>query len=392
MVSNVDKDLKRFLDIIKGKIRKDLGDLIINDELMGKKGKEIVRIPLPGIDIPRFIYGQQEDQEGLGQGEGKEGDPIAPGDQEGEADGQKAGEGAGQHNVEVEVTIEELAQIMQEELELPNIKPKGKKRIYKEFDKFASLRKVGPDALLRFQPSYLEALKRTIASGEYNEEDPEIILTKEDMRFRSWKTKEIPESDAVIFYIMDVSGSMSDEHKKIARKISFWTDVWLRSQYKGLESIYLMHDFDAYRVDRKTFFTSSTSGGTKIWSGYDLANRIINQEFNPSEWNIYIFQYSDGENWGDNGDEFNILEKEILPKINLMCYAQIDIPWWQTHPYYSRNPQQLSLDDYEVKGPYLEELESFAELSKYADKIVTSQLLGEEDIYPTIKDFLGTGK
>jgi len=392
MVSNISKDKNRFKDIIKGKIRKDLGDLIVNDELIGKKGNDKVSIPLPGIDLPRFRFGQEDNPEGFGQGEGEEGDPIAPGSEEEEGDGPKAGEGAGEHTIEVDVTIEELAEIMKEELQLPNIEPKGKKRIKKEFERFASLRRVGPDSLLRFEPSYLEALKRTIASGEYDPDDPEIMLTKDDMRFRSWKTKEIPESDAVIFYLMDVSGSMTDEHKSIARKISFWTDIWLRSQYKGLESVYVMHDYEAYRVDRNTFFTSSTSGGTKIWSGYDLINRIIDKEYSPNDWNIYIFQYSDGDNWGDNGDEFNILESELLPKINLMGYAQIDIPWWTSHPYYARNMNQLSFEDTDVQGPYLEDLETFADLSKYGDKILTARLTNEYDILDTIKTFLGTGK
>ena len=392
MVSNVDNDKNRFKDILKGKIRKDLGDLITNDELIGRKGNDKVSIPIPGIDLPRFRFGKEEDQEGFGQGEGEEGDIIEPGPGEEEANGQKAGEGAGQHTIEVDVTIEELAEIMKEELQLPNIKPKGKKRIKKEFEKFASLRRVGPAGLLRVKPTYLEALKRTIASGEYDEDDPEIFIRKEDMRFRSWKTTEIPESDAVIFYLMDVSGSMSNRHKSIARKISFWTDIWLRSQYKGLESIYVMHDYEAQQVDRQTFFTSTTSGGTRIWSGYDLVNRIIDLEFNPKDWNIYLFQYSDGDNWSDNADEFAILEKELLKKINLMGYAQIDIPWWTTNPYYARNQHQFNVDDYDIQGPYLEDLETFKDFSKYSDKILTSRLTDDLDILKTIKTFLGTGK
>ncbi len=388
MVSNIDKDEKRFNDIVKGKIRRDLGDLITNDELIGKKGNKKVSIPLPGIDLPRFRYGKNEDQEGLGQGEGEEGDPIASGDEEGEGTGPEAGEGSGEHEIEVDVTIEELAQILQEELELPNIEPRGKKRIKKEFERFASLRKNGPDALLRFQPSYLEALKRTLASGEYDPDDPNIMLTKDDMRYRSWKTKEIPESDAVIFYLMDVSGSMSDQHKNIARKVSFWTDLWLRTQYKGLESIYVMHDSEAYIVDRKTFFTSTTMGGTKIWSGYDKINRKIDMEFNPQDWNIYIFQYSDGDNWGENEAEFTLLEKELMKKVNMLGYAQIDLPLWATHPMYV----SYGGSQFERKGPYLEDLESFRDVSSYGDKIITSRIESDEDILNTIKDFLGTGK
>ncbi len=388
MASNIKQSERRFKEILKGAIRRDLKGFISNQKLIGRKGKDKVTIPLPYINLPRFRHGQG-DGEGSGEGEGEEGQPIAPGEQEGDGEaGPKAGEGAGEHDVELDVSLEELAQILGEELELPRIEPKGKKTVYSEFEHFAGLRKVGPDALLRFQPSYLEALKRTLATGEYDPEDPNIIITKDDMRFRSWRTKQIPESDAVIFYLMDVSGSMSDRHKKIARLVSFWTDLWIRKHYKGMQSIYVVHDHEAQEVDEHTFYHTTTSGGTRIWSGYDLVNRIIDKRYNPAEWNIYLFQYSDGENWGDNKDEFNMLRDEILPKINLMCYGQIDIPWWSGSNYSSY------FKDYDIMGPYLKDLMEFGENidKKLADKIVATQITDEEDILTAIKAFLGTGK
>jgi len=388
MTSNIGKNIERFYEIIKGRIRKDLKEFIKSDQIIGKKGKKTVTIPLPYIDIPRFKYGRKEDEGGIGQGPGPIGTPIAPGDVEGEGegDGPKAGQGSAEHPLEIEVTIEEIAKILEEELKLPRIEPKGKKRIYTEFDKYAGLRRVGPDALLRYDRSYFEALLRELASGEYDFEDPIVVLTKDDMRYRSWKTKRKPESDAVCIYLMDVSGSMSERHKSIARKISYWTDVWLKSQYKGLESAYVIHDYEAQEVDEHTFYHTTTSGGTRIWSGYDLVNRIIDKRYNPAEWNIYVFQYSDGENWGDNSDEINILEKEIMRKVNLLCYGQLDLAWWENTMWASH------FKDYVVEGPYKRSLEEYKKNSKYGDKIMISQIRNEDDILPTIKIFLGTGK
>ncbi len=91
---------------------------------------------------------------------------------------------------------------------------------------------------------------------------------REDKRYRSWSTTPQPQSNAVIIYMMDVSGSMGDEQKEIVRIESFWIDTWLRSQYQGLESRYIIHDAVAKEVDRDTFFHTRESGGT-----HDLSRR-----------------------------------------------------------------------------------------------------------------------
>jgi uncharacterized sporulation protein YeaH/YhbH (DUF444 family) len=98
---------------------------------------------------------------------------------------------------------------------------------------------------------------------------------REDIRYRSWKTDPLPETNAVIIYMMDVSGSMGDEQKEIVRIESFWLDTWLRSQYDGLESRYLIHDATAKEVDRDTFFRTRESGGTMISSVYKLCDKLI---------------------------------------------------------------------------------------------------------------------
>ena len=107
----------------------------------------------------------------------------------------------------------------------------------------------------------------------------------------------MPQSNAVMIFIMDVSGSMGDEQKEIVRIESFWIDAWLRSQYKGLESRYIIHDAVAKEVDRDTFFRTRESGGTMISSAYKLCAKMIDDDFPPTEWNIYPFHFSDGDNW-----------------------------------------------------------------------------------------------
>jgi uncharacterized sporulation protein YeaH/YhbH (DUF444 family) len=157
MSLKIDQDHSRFRNIVRGRIRQNLRKYISQGELIGRKGKDVVSIPIPQIDIPRFRFGDKQTG-GAGQGDGDVGDPMG-GDQGDEpGDGKKAGEGAGEHVLEVDVTLEELAEILGEELELPDIRDKGKSKIINEKDRYTGIRRVGPESLRHFRRTYREAL------------------------------------------------------------------------------------------------------------------------------------------------------------------------------------------------------------------------------------------
>ncbi|MFH1755736.1 MAG: DUF444 family protein, partial [Candidatus Latescibacterota bacterium] len=129
MVQRVDQDLRRFRQIIRGVIKKELKKYMVTGELLGKKGKDIVSIPIQQIEIPTFKY-ETRKMGGVGQGDGEDGTAIAPG--EGEEGVGAAGNIPGQHLLEVDISIDELAEIMAEELELPNVQPRNKQNIVAE--------------------------------------------------------------------------------------------------------------------------------------------------------------------------------------------------------------------------------------------------------------------
>lgn len=367
MVKRIDKDQGRFRQIIRGKIKKNLRKYITRGELIGKKGKEYVSIPVPQIRIPHFRYSAKKTG-GVGQGDGEIGTPIGRGDQKGEP---HAGDAPGDHILEVDIPLEELAQILGEELELPNIEARSKKNITSEKDKYTGISQTGPESLRHFKRTYKQALKRHLITKTYNPEKPLIVPVREDRRYKSWKVTQEPESNAVIVYMMDVSGSMGDEQKEIVRIESFWIDTWLRYQYKNIETRYIIHDAVAREVDQDTFYHTRESGGTIISSAYKLANKMIDEFYNPSEWNIYLFHFSDGDNWGeiDTDECIAILEDHLLPKINLFCYGQVESP-------YGSGQFIRDLEDY-----YIDE-----------DKIILSEIPDKEGIYGSIKQFLGKGK
>ncbi len=208
MALKIDQDHGRFRHIVRGRIRENLRKYITKGELIGRKGKDRVSIPIPHIDIPRFRYGDKQ-QGGVGQGDGDPGDPL--GQEEEQPGAGKAGDAEGEHTLEVDVSIEELADILGEELELPAIEPKGIDRIVEEHEKYTGIRRSGPESLRHFRRTYKEALKRMIISGTFMPDKPVVIPTPEDKRYRSWKTSYQPLANAVIIYMMDVSGSMGEE-------------------------------------------------------------------------------------------------------------------------------------------------------------------------------------
>src|SRR6266576_1733277 len=116
----------------------------------------------------------------------------------------------------------ELAAILGEELELPRIQPRGRRTIPIEKVRYSNIRRVGPESLRHFKRTFREALKRQVALGIYNPDNPMIVPIREDRRYRSWHVREVPESNAVIILCMDVSGSMGDQQKEIVRVASFW--------------------------------------------------------------------------------------------------------------------------------------------------------------------------
>src|SRR5580700_3884845 len=209
----IERDLQRFRKIVRGKVKSNLSKYIGRGKMIGKKGNDLVSIPLPSIEIPQFRYGGKGSG-GVGVGDGEVGQPLtAPQD----GDEAKAGDQPGGHILEVELSLEELAAILGEELALPRIEPRGKKNIVTERDKYTSIRQVGPESLRHFKRTYKRALRRQIASRTYDPRDPRVIPIRADKQYRSWKDQPKPESVAAIIYMMDVSGSMTDEQKEIVR-------------------------------------------------------------------------------------------------------------------------------------------------------------------------------
>lgn len=370
MVNKIEQDHQRFRQIVRGKIRKELRRFISRGEMIGREGDRFVSIPVHDIDIPTFRFG--DNSGGVGMGEGDEGDQAGSGRQGG-------GDQPGRHVMEVDVSLEELADMLGEDLELPRIEPRGEHRLTTVRDKYTGVRPTGPASLRHFKRSYKEALKRQIALGTYNPQDPVVIPIRRDMRYRSWTEVRKPQSNAVIFYMMDVSGSMGDEQKELVRLEAFWIDAWLRRNYEGVESRYIVHDVVAQEVDRRTFYSVREDGGTRISSAFHKAHEIIQSNYDPASWNIYLFHFSDGDNSSDSDNRVcvELIQRNLLPVSNMFGYCQV------ASPYGSGNFINVLREAFE-KGN--------AGDGRGEERVVLSRVNSRDDIYESLRTFFKAGR
>lgn len=366
MYLKIQKDHQRFRQIVKGRIREDLRKFLTRSELIGKEGKHLISIPVRGVDIPTFRYGDNSDG-GVGAGDARPGDP-AGGDAWGMGPG---GTDPGNHILEVEVSLDELADILGEELKLPRIQPRGRKQVTAEKDRYSGIRQSGPESLRHFKRTFRRALRRQIMLGTYDPDNPYIMFERPDKMYRSWKAVLVPRSNAVIVYMMDVSGSMGGEQKELVRLEAFWIDAWLRRNYRGIESRYIVHDVRATEVDRDTFYRLREDGGTKISSAFRCARDLLEAHYPAPEWNVYLFHFSDGDNSSesDSRECCRLLRGEILPRINLFGYCQVASAYGS--------------------GNFINVLhEQLAD----ADNVVTSRVNHRDDIYDSIRAFFAEGR
>lgn len=146
--------------------------------------------------------------------------------------------------------------------------------------------------------------------------------------------------------------------------------TWLKNQYDGVQRRYIIHDAVAREVDEDTFYRTRESGGTRISSAYNVAGKVIERDFPPDEWNLYCFQFSDGDNWGeDNEGCLDVLTEKLLPYCNLFCYGQVESPYGSGD--FIRELRKIR-DDWEI--------------------LILSEIENKDAIYDSIKLFLGTGR
>jgi uncharacterized sporulation protein YeaH/YhbH (DUF444 family) len=287
----------------------------------GDKDKVVV---VPTTVEEKFIHDlsfdpTQEEQSG-GTGEGEEGEIIGEEPVRGDAGAGGAGEGEmGPH--EMESSAYDLGRLLTEQFELPNLKEKGKKRALARYTYDLTDKNRGFGQVLDKKASLRKILETNTGLGnisDWNDIDPtRLLVSPTDMIYRILSREIDYESQALVFFIRDYSGSMNGLPTEVVVSQHVLIYSWLLYQYaRQVESRFILHDTEATEVpDFYTYYNSKVAGGTKVVSAYRLVNKIVDHENLAQDYNIYIFQGTDGEDWDTEG-------KETVPELKkMLTYA-----------------------------------------------------------------------
>jgi len=316
-------DQARHNEKVREAIKNNLADIVSQEAIITADKDRIIKVPIRSLDLPHFRYDNSKRQHaGQGEGNSKVGDVIGqvPQPGQGPGKGKGAGELPGIDYYEAEITLDDLAALVFEDLHLPWLEDKGKAEVISEDVRFSDIRRTGILSNLDKRRTIRENLIRNAREGRplFGE------LRNEDLRFKTWTRDTKLESNAVVIAMRDVSGSMGDFEKYITRSFYFWMVRFLRTKYDHVQIVFITHHTEAKEVDEEAFFTLGESGGTKVSSAYQLAANIIKERYDPNLWNIYPFHFSDGDNWGEVDNQRCLeLVNHLLGICNIFGYGEI---------------------------------------------------------------------
>ena len=396
---------QRFLRRYKSQIKQSIAEAINKRSVTDVDSGESVSIPNSDINEPMFHQGRgglrhrvhpgndhfvQNDRIERPQGGGGGGSGQGDASQDGE----------GEDEFSFQISKDEYLDLLFEDLALPNLK----KNQHKQLTEFKTHRSgytsngvpanisvvrslqnslARRTAMTAGKKRELRELESTLSEVEISE--PAQLLEEErlrkeiaelrakiaktpfidtfDLRYRNYERRAEPSSQAVMFCLMDVSGSMDQATKDMAKRFYILLYLFLSRTYKNVDVVYIRHHTQAKEVDEQEFFYSQETGGTIVSSALKLMDEVIQERYDPAQWNIYAAQASDGDNWADDSPLCHqLLAQKILPMVRYYSYIEI-----------TRRAHQTLWREYEV-------------LQEKFDNFAMQHIREQEDIYPVFRE------
>lgn len=356
---------QRFIRRYKQQIKKAVADAISNRSVTDISSGENVTIPSKDITEPFFHQGKGGRRQIIhpGNDQFSEGDRIArpQGGAQGPGQGDASADGEGSDDFVFSISKDEYLDLLFEDLALPNLQKNQLDKLvqYKSvragfradgvpstIDIVRSLRgslarRVALTASKKVSLAELEQQLQTLEQEPVPDQQLRLQLLEQiaaikariaavpfidsfDLRFRNYQKKPEPTSKAVMFCLMDVSGSMDQPTKDMAKRFYILLYLFLSRSYKNVDVVYIRHHTQAKEVDEQEFFYSQETGGTIVSSALKLMHEIITDRYDPTLWNIYAAQASDGDNWTDDSAPCAaLLANKVLPLVRYYAYIEI---------------------------------------------------------------------
>jgi uncharacterized sporulation protein YeaH/YhbH (DUF444 family) len=289
------KDWMRHNVKVRDAVKANLPDLLANtDAITRPDSNRTVRVPVKFLEHSRFRLTDPGEGEGPGQGEGDVGNVLRPGTSPNKQPGQPqqgpGGTGNGEIEFIVELKLDEVIDYLWEELKLPDLKPKRTTTLEDPDYIKEGINRTGARSRLDRRRTVKEAIKRR------GMQEDAIPFTNEDLRFRQLVKRSKPSTNAVVFFALDVSGSMDESLRKLAKTFFFFALQGIRRRYSKVDVVFVAHSDEAWEFDEKQFFDARSSGGTVSSTAFMLVQNIIDAKYDPTMYNTYFFYASDGGN------------------------------------------------------------------------------------------------
>jgi len=288
------RDWLRHDEKVREAVREHLPKIIANGEVINDSTRS-VRVPVKMLEHYHFRLRNAGDSQGVGQGETKPGDVLVDGRPDRGTEKGTGGQEDGGIQLMLEIKIDDIVDWLWEEMQLPNLKARVGPSDDSDWVREGWDRR-GARSRLDRRRSVKELVKRQALGGSKT-------FTDEDLRYRQLARRRQPAIHAVVFFMLDVSGSMSDRDRKLAKTFFFWVVQGLRREYRSLETLFVAHTTEAWEFNEPDFFQVSGTGGTVASTGLAKVREIIDARYNPGRCNIYLFYASDGDNSVSDGAE-----------------------------------------------------------------------------------------
>jgi uncharacterized sporulation protein YeaH/YhbH (DUF444 family) len=314
------RDWLRHNDKVRAAVQGHLPELIAGPDLITGPQDRTVQVPVKLLEHARFRLADGRAQSGAGQGEGQPGDVLRSGQVDvlgnGEGEGEEGGDQNGDVKLLLEFSVEEVMDWLWETLKLPDLKPRRNQSIDSQEWVREGYERHGVRSRLDRRLTIKEAIKRRAVQV-----DP-LPFTNDDLRFRQIAARPRPATNAVVFFLIDVSASMTQLERRLAKSFFFFALQGIRRNYAKVHTRFIAHTTRAWEFTEAEFFQVSGIGGTIASSAFRLALEVIHSQFDPAHNNVYLFYASDGENFTEDRTAATQALTELGSQLNYIGYVE----------------------------------------------------------------------
>ncbi len=310
------RDWLRHNQKVREAVKTNLPELLASHDFLTRPANRTVLVPVRLLEHARFRLLDSDAHSGAGQGQGEPGQVLRPAQPQGADGASGAGTEDGEVRFVLELKIDEIVDWLWEELKLPELKPKRSAALDEPDFVREGWDKRGARSRLDRRRTVKEAVKRR------GMQEAPVPFTNEDLRFRQLVRRSTPAINAAVIFALDVSGSMDEAQRRLAKTFFFFALHGIRRQYAKVETVFVAHSAEAWEFQEEQFFQVSGGGGTVASSAFRLCLDVLEKRYDPERFNVYLFYASDGENASEDRDGATATLAELAGKLNYAGYVE----------------------------------------------------------------------